>query len=64
MKHAYMFVKYDYEGCSIGEKIYLSMEVAEQELAKEQENPNSEYYNHPRLECVWEVEEFELDDRK
>lgn len=64
MKYAYMFTKGGYEGYSVGDKIYLSKEIAEQELAKEQENPNSQYYNHPRDDFWWDIEEFELDDRQ
>ena len=62
MGKAYMFTKGGYEGYSIGEKIYLSKEKAEFDLLKEQDNPNSFYYNHPRDEFQWEVEEFELDE--
>lgn len=37
MAKAYLFVKAGYEGCSIGDTVYLSESVAEAALAKEQE---------------------------
>lgn len=64
MAKAYLFVKAGYEGCSIGDTVYLSESVAEAALAKEQENTNSEYYNHPMDDCPWYVDEFELDERR
>ena len=62
MAKAYMWTKGGYEGCSYGEKIYLSKDKAELDLLKEQDNPNSAYYNHPMDDFCWDVEEFELDE--
>lgn len=62
MAVAYMFTKGGYEGCSFGEKIYLSRAQAEKELRLYQLDKNSYYYNHPSDEFPWDVEEFELDE--
>lgn len=62
MSKAYIFVKGGYEGCSFGNTVYLSRTIAEEELEKEQENPNSEYYNHPMDDFTWYVDELDLNN--
>lgn len=60
---AYIFAKGGYEGCSFGEKVFLSEEKAKYELMLEQEKGrNSPYYTYPGDDFPWGIEELELDD--
>ena len=53
MKKCYLWVKGGYEGACIGERIYLSKGKAVLDLLKEQDNPDSPYYNHPTDDFQW-----------
>lgn len=61
MKKCYLWVKGGYEGACIGERIYLSKGKAVLDLLKEQDNPDSPYYNHPTDDFQWYVDELDFD---
>lgn len=62
MKKVYLFVRWDWDGCSLGRIVYSSREKAEYDLMLCQENPDSEYYNHPLNDIKWEVTEFDFNE--
>lgn len=63
-EHVYLLVKEDYEGCTLGDKVYLSKDVAEIDFDMYQHDPNSRYYNHPNSDVKWEIREFDFNYRE